>query len=180
MSTLIFIVVFVLLGLGVLFVAMSGGPGGARRRMGSQSRRSRRLAVAGFFVALLVLGFGVPAAVIAVANHDTAIPRANVSSLTAAQEHGRQLFAERCAACHTLKAANAMAEVGPNLDDLRPPKSLVLNAIQCGRARGNGQMASQIYQGKDAEDVASFVAKAVGNNPNGGQAGKCPPPGPGA
>ena len=38
----------------------------------------------------------------------------------------------------------------------------MLNAIEEGRARGNGQMAGGLYTGEDAEDVANFVAKAVG------------------
>ena len=66
------------------------------------------------------------------------------------------------AACHTLKASNAVAQVGPNLDQLRPPKALVLDAIAKGRANGNGQMAAQIYTGQDAQAVAAYVAKAAG------------------
>ena len=38
----------------------------------------------------------------------------------------------------------------------------MLDAIENGRARGNGQMAGGLYTGADAEDVANFVAKAVG------------------
>ena len=52
--------------------------------------------------------------------------------------------------------------MGPNLDDLRPPKELVLDAIENGRSRGNGQMAAGLYTGQDAEDVAAYVAKAAG------------------
>src|SRR3954469_23631787 len=157
-------VVFIVLGLTVLFVAMSGGPGGARRRMASQSRGTRRLALVNFVLGLLILGLGIPAAVIATVNNRNDIPQANVSNLTKAEEHGRQLFGERCRNCHTLKAANAVAQVGPNLDNLRPPKNLVLDAIHNGRARGNGQMAADLVEGQDADDVASFVAKADGQS----------------
>ena len=80
----------------------------------------------------------------------------------------RELFGLRCANCHTLQAANAIAQVGPNLDQIRPPKALVLDAIENGRARGNGQMAGGLYTGEDAEDVANFVAKAVGSAEQGG------------
>ena len=75
-----------------------------------------------------------------------------------------RLFGVRCVNCHTLKASNAIAQIGPNLDDLRPPKGLVLDAIKNGRARGNGQMAANLYTGQDAEDVANYVAKAVGQS----------------
>ena len=164
MALLAFTLVFIALGVGVLFVALSGGAGGARKRLASQSRGTRRLAVVNFVLGLLILGLGIPAAVIATVNSRNDVPSANVSNLTAAEKHGRELFGERCRNCHTLKAANAVAQVGPNLDDLRPPKSLVLDAINKGRARGNGNMAAQLVEGKDAEDVASFVAKAVGQS----------------
>ena len=91
------------------------------------------------------------------------IPPANVSDLTEAEKHGRELFGQRCANCHTLKASNAIAEVGPDLDTLRPNKALVLDAIKDGKSNGNGQMAAGLYTGQDADDVAAYVAKAVGS-----------------
>lgn len=162
MALLAFTLLFVSLGLGVLFVALSGGPGGARKRMASQSKRTRRIALINFLLAVVILGLGIPAAVIATVNSRNDIPAANVSNLTAAEKHGRQLFGERCHNCHTLKASGSVAQVGPNLDTLRPPKNLVLDAIHNGRARGNGQMAADLVEGKDADDVAAYVAKAVG------------------
>ena len=162
MSTLIFVLVWVALGLGLLLVAMSGGPGGVLKGLMSQTRGARRFAIVAFGVALLVLGFGVPAAVIAAVSSRDSIPEANVTSLTEAEKHGRELFGARCANCHTLQAANAIAAVGPNLDQLRPNRAVVLDALENGRANGNGQMAADLYTGQDAEDVAAFVAKAVG------------------
>lgn len=162
MAVLAFTLVFVALGLGVLFVGLSGGPSGARKRMGSQSKRTRRIALFNFVLAVLILGLGIPAAVIATVEDRNDIPEANVSNLTAAEKRGRELFGERCANCHTLKASKAVAQVGPNLDTLRPNKTVVLNAIQNGRAQGNGQMAADLVEGQDAEDVAAYVAKAVG------------------
>jgi mono/diheme cytochrome c family protein len=162
MSTLIFVLIWVVLGVGLVLVALSGGPGGAGQRMMSTSRRAGRVSAVLFTIALLVLGIGVPAAVIASVSSDDSIPEADVTNLTTAEKHGRDLFGRRCAQCHTLKAANAIAEIGPNLDTLRPPKGLVLDAIKNGRARGAGQMAANLYTGEDADDVAAFVAKAVG------------------
>jgi mono/diheme cytochrome c family protein len=163
-TTLVFVLVFVGLALTVLFVALSGGTSGARARLASQSRGTRRLALVNFVLGLLILGIGIPAAVIASVDSRNSIPTANVSNLSAAEEHGRDLFGQRCRNCHTLKAANAVAQVGPNLDNLRPPKNLVLDAIHNGRARGNGQMAADLVEGQDADDVAAFVAKAVGQS----------------
>jgi mono/diheme cytochrome c family protein len=168
MSALLFVLVWVVLGLGLLLIALSGGPGGALERLQTQSRTGRRVAVVGFFVTLVVLGGVVPAAVIAAIDNRNDIPEADVSNLTAAEKHGQELFARRCVFCHTLKAANAVAQVGPDLDALRPNKALVLDAIKNGRARGNGQMAAGIYEGQDAQDVAAFVAKAVGQTGGGG------------
>jgi mono/diheme cytochrome c family protein len=162
MLTLIFVIVWVALGLGLVLIAMSDGPGGVLARLHSQTRAGRKVAVTAFLLALAILGVGVPAAVIAAVESRNDIPEANVRNLTAAEQHGRQLFGQRCAVCHTLKAANAMAQVGPNLDDVQPTKQLVLDAIAKGRSQGNGQMAADLYTGKDADDVAAFVAKAVG------------------
>jgi mono/diheme cytochrome c family protein len=167
MTTLIFVLTWVVLGLGLLLIALSGGPSGALQRLQSQSRGSRKAAVVLFVVALLVLGVGVPLAVISSVEARDDIPEANVSNLTASEEHGRELFGQRCSICHSLKASNAVAQVGPNLDELRPPKALVLDALKKGRARGNGQMAAGLYEGKDADDVASYVAKAVGQTGQG-------------
>jgi mono/diheme cytochrome c family protein len=167
MTTLVFVLVWVVLGLGLLLIALSGGPSGALQRMQSQSRGSRKAWSVLFVIALLILGVGVPLAVISSVEARDDIPQANVSNLTSAEEHGRELFGKRCAQCHTLSASKAVAQVGPSLDTLRPPKELVLDAIEKGRARGSGQMGAGIYTGEDAEDVAAYVAKAVGQTGQG-------------
>jgi mono/diheme cytochrome c family protein len=162
MAVLALVLLFVLLALGAFFLAMSGGPSGARQKVQTQSRRGRKGAVALFVLALVVLGVAVPAYVIAQDKDRTAIPEANVTELTALQEHGRELFGQRCRNCHTLKAANATANVGPNLDDSPRAEALVLNAIIQGRAAGNGNMPRQVFEGEDAVAVAQFVAVATG------------------
>ena len=167
MLTVVFVLIWVILGLGLLLIALSGGPSGALQQLQSQSRGSRKAATILFVIALLVLGIGIPFAVISSVEARDDIPEANVSNLTAAEQHGRELFGMRCAQCHTLKASKAVAQVGPDLDTLRPPKELVLDAIKNGRSQGNGQMAAGLYQGEDAEDVAEYVAKAVGQTGQG-------------
>src|SRR6266545_5906077 len=165
MAVIVFLAFWILLGTGLLFIAISGGPSGARERLHTQSRRGRKGAFLIFAVVLLAFGIAVPiAASIGVRDNRDDIPSANISSLTSSQEHGRKIFSQYCRFCHTLKAANAVASVGPNLDDLKPTKALVLDAIHNGRARGNGAMAKDLVVGQDAQDVASFVSKAVGNN----------------
>ena len=162
MAVLIFVVVWVIIAIGLVFIGLSGGPKGARQRLHSQSRPARKISFFGFGLAVLVLGFGIPAAVIAAVEGRDSVPESNIKSLTAQEELGRELFVERCRQCHTLQAAAAVAQVGPSLDTLRPTKGLVLDAIKNGRARGNGAMAADLVVGEDAEAVAAFVAKAVG------------------
>jgi hypothetical protein len=167
-STLLFVVAFVGLGLGTLLFAMSGGRGGLSSTLHSQSRGSRRFASFAFVASLLLLGIVVPGAVIAGELNKTDIPHAQVDNLTPAEKHGAELFGRRCGLCHTLEAANAVARVGPNLDELAPNEKFVLDAIQKGRSNGNGQMPANIYTGQDAVDVAKFVAKSVGSSESSG------------
>lgn len=167
MAVAVFVGFWVLLGLGLVLVAMrrDRGQRAEQRRSPTQRRRNMALGVTGLLVSILALGIGIPVAVTEAVDDRDSIPEAGVYNLTANEKEGRALFGEACANCHSLKAANAVAQVGPDLDQLRPPKALVLNAIQNGRARGNGQMAAQLLEGQEAQDVAAFVAKAVGQTP---------------
>ena len=167
-SLILFVVAFVGLGIGTLLFAMSGGRGGVSSTLQSQSRGSRRFATFVFVASLLVLGIGVPAAVIAAEENKTDIPHAGIRNLTAEELHGQELFGRRCGLCHTLEASNSVAQVGPNLDQLAPNEKFVLDAIQKGRSNGNGQMPANIYTGEDAADVAKYVAKSVGASESSG------------
>ena len=167
-SLILFVVAFVGLGIGTLLFAMSGGRGGVSSTLQSQSRGSRRFATFVFVASLLVLGIGVPAAVIAAEENKTDVPHAGIRNLTEAELHGQELFARRCGMCHTLEASNSVAQVGPNLDEMAPNAKFVLSAIDNGVSRGNGQMPADIYTGEDAEDVAEYVAKSVGASESSG------------
>jgi mono/diheme cytochrome c family protein len=91
--------------------------------------------------------------------------------LTKREQAGRELFSHACVVCHTLAAVKSVGRIGPNLDirvgeDIPTPagrKALVENAIAEGRARGLGQMPALLYQGKEAEEVAEFVAAVAGH-----------------
>jgi mono/diheme cytochrome c family protein len=82
--------------------------------------------------------------------------------LTADEVTGRAFFAETCKACHTLAAVNAVARIGPDLDSLKPSAALVLYAIHNGFSGSSGAMPAGLYSGKDASDIASFVAAVAG------------------
>jgi len=168
---LIVIVLFWLLaGLGVFFIAMRGGPKGAREALYTESRAGHR-AVTVVIVITCLFGLLVPALVLAAnKNHKASITSSGVH-LTAAEQQGREMFARSCAVCHALKAANAVGQTGPNLDvrvgeqvsTAAGRKALVLSAISEGRARGLGQMPAVLYQGKEAEQIAEFVASVAGH-----------------
>jgi mono/diheme cytochrome c family protein len=162
MAVLAFVLLFLLLAFGAFFLAMTGGPKAKGRKR--EGRRSLGGVTALFVLSLLVLGVAIPAYVIATDKDRKSIPEANVKELTPLQEKGRELFGERCRNCHTLKAANATAKVGPTLDEPPRNKALVLDAIENGRAQGNGNMPAAVFEGEDAEAVAEFVAVATGGS----------------
>jgi mono/diheme cytochrome c family protein len=153
---------FILIGLTVVFFAFGGGVRGARSNLHRQGRAGRRTALVVTGAVIVLFGIAIPTVVIAANNHHQSKQAKGGLALNAAEQHGRQIFARNCATCHTLDAASAVGKVGPNLDDLRPPAGLVLNAIKLGRARGQGQMPAELVDGKDAKDVAKFVAATAG------------------
>ena len=158
MQTLLFVLFFLALGLSVVLVAMRSG---AKGPVLDSSRKGSRRALS-WLLALAIIAFvlAIPIAV-AVDGRD-ADATAGPLELNKQEQHGRQVFNQNCVQCHTLNASNSVQQVGPNLDDLRPPKALVLDAVEKGRARGQGQMPAQIVTGPDAEAVAAYVAKVAG------------------
>jgi mono/diheme cytochrome c family protein len=83
--------------------------------------------------------------------------------LSAAEVHGRELFIERCGSCHTLDAAGTVGQIGPNLGDISVTEADVRRAIMIG-GRGSGNMPQNLVTGKDARDVAAFVAANAGGS----------------
>jgi mono/diheme cytochrome c family protein len=166
-----FIAFWALLGLAVFFVAMRGG--GGRRRAEGEPEESKATQRGLLLVVVLAFAFGLIVPVFVLA--DNAKHKASVAvggvHLTADQQEGRELFARTCAVCHTLAATKSVGRIGPNLDERvgdeistsEGRKALVLSAILEGRARGLGQMPAELYQGKEAEDIASFVAAVAGH-----------------
>lgn len=70
-----------------------------------------------------------------------------------------------CAGCHTLADAGTTGTVGPNLDQAKPPLSIVVERV----TMGGGAMPSfkGTFTDKQIADVAAYVVKATGGNPNG-------------
>jgi mono/diheme cytochrome c family protein len=134
-----------------------------------ESKLSQRL-VTSVVVLAFVFGLVVPVLVLTANGADKASVGPGGVHLTAEEQHGRVLFSDTCAFCHTLAGANSVARIGPNLDvrlgseipTEAGRRALALNAIAEGRARGNGNMPAGLYQGREAEAVADFVAAVAG------------------
>ncbi len=92
-------------------------------------------------------------------------------------EEGQSLFQTNCGNCHTLYAAGTDGNFAPNLDELLAPsgppttesgieatKERVLNAVEHGvdSTTTPGRMPAGIIDGKQAEEVAEFVATTAG------------------
>jgi mono/diheme cytochrome c family protein len=172
LATILFLAFWVVLALGLTFVALRGGLSGVRETLQTQTRGGRK--VVSTIFAIVYVGFGIALPLVFLTgNHAKASAQFAGTKLTKADKRGRALFGQNCAVCHTLAAANADGKVGPNLDALAPPKSLVLRTIENGCLQnapatspqtclGYGTMPSNLVQGKDADDVADFVAKVAG------------------
>ncbi len=160
MEVLAIVLPFLLIGIGVIFVAFSGGPSAAREAYLTRGSTAFRIAVPVIYV---VGGLLVPALILA--NRGAAAGGTDVLASeqpTKEEEEGKTLFAERCASCHNLDAANARGVQGPDLDEVgKMSKKRVLTAIRIG-GTGEKQMPSGIYTGQDADAVAVYVTKVAG------------------
>lgn len=168
---IIAIVLFwVLLGISVFLIAMRGGPRGARQALYTESKIGQRAVMLGVAI-LIAFGIAVPTIVLAFNGEHKAAVAVGGVQLTPSEQRGRDLFAHACGVCHTLAAVKAVGRIGPNLDvrvgdDIATAsgrRALVLSAINEGRARGLGQMPAQLYEGREAEEVAEFVAAVAGH-----------------
>ena len=91
------------------------------------------------------------------------------------KSHGKQLFTEKCASCHTLAEAKASGKVGPNLDlSFRPSvkqgyeestiRQVVADQIKFPGDYGDEgpTMPKDLVEGSDVDDVAAYVAAVAG------------------
>ncbi len=78
----------------------------------------------------------------------------------AAGGEGKTIFTSNCASCHTLKAAGASGQVGPNLDELEPDMATVEKQVTGG---GGGMPAfGSILSPAEIKEVAAFVSSEAG------------------
>ena len=82
--------------------------------------------------------------------------------LTEEAEHGKMLFRQQCASCHSLAAVNARGVTGPNLDDIgEVTPERIQNAIKNG-GTGQDRMPAGLLEGEEAAAVAAYVSEVAG------------------
>lgn len=94
----------------------------------------------------------------------------NVKGDRADLVHGKQLFVERCGACHTLARAGTRGTVGPDLDAAF--RQSLADGFKRDTVEGvvkeqilwpttAGRMPAKIVKGQDAVDVAAYVGASA-------------------
>jgi mono/diheme cytochrome c family protein len=164
-----FVAFWIIVALGLVMVAARAGGGRPSRGV---TRAASQSALTLFVVTLAVFGIALPI-VMLLGNHNNASAQVGGLKLTQGQKTGRELFGQHCGVCHTLAAANTAGKVGPNLDLIMPSETLVAHTIANGclpnapsgsseSCLGYGVMPSDVVTGRNAQQVASFVAKVAG------------------
>jgi plastocyanin len=89
---------------------------------------------------------------------------------TANLVRGKQLFVQKCGACHVLGHAGTTGVVGPNLDDAFHQdradgvKSTSIQGLvdyQIRFPNTQGAMPAMLFKGQDAQDVAAYVGQVA-------------------
>ena len=105
---------------------------------------------------------------------------------------GEKLFVSNCGSCHTLRDAGTTGTIGPDLDYAFVQSRIdglgedtILQVVRAQIAypvttpsTGAPGMPANIYEGQDAEDVASYVASVAGLDAEGNPINPANPPKP--
>src|SRR5918997_2409565 len=131
MAAAAFVIAFIAIGVGVLFVAFSGGPSQAREAYLTGGRRAFK-----FIIPAIYIGLGLALPVLVIADRDRAeggVGHLKDKKPSTRISDGRDLFRATCASCHSLAAINARGVTGPNLDEIgQVTKGRILEAIENG------------------------------------------------
>lgn len=163
MEVIGFLAPWLLIGIAVMFVAFSGGPGRAREAYLTRGRTAFRIAIPLLYIAL---GIAIPAVVLANRGtregNSTALSQKTVRDQPGYIARGRTLFLENCSSCHTLDATNSRGVTGPDLDKIgKVTPERIKSAIQIG-GTGQGRMPAGLLQGDNADAVARFLSSVAG------------------
>ena len=104
--------------------------------------------------------------------NDVKQPDVKISGIAPEYQAGAKLFVERCSGCHSLGVVGAEGGAlkvkdrervdGPNFNVRKEDKDSILYAIRNGGFSG-AIMPQDIVVGKEAEQVADFLAKYAGH-----------------
>lgn len=171
-AIIIIAVVFTAISVAVAYAASRGTFRVVGDALQTTNRSGSRILVSTLVIVYVGCGIAVPLIFI-IGNRDSARALSGGVKLTAAAQVGHELFSQHCGMCHTLAAARAVGKIGPNLDNLRPTKALVLESIANGclqtssvsgsTCHGFGTMPADLVEGQQAQDIAAFVAQAAGH-----------------
>jgi mono/diheme cytochrome c family protein len=156
-----FVIAFLAIGIGVIFVAFSGGPSQAREAYLTGGRRAFKFLIPAIYVAF---GIALPALVLASGERkEGGVGHLKDKKPSEDVKEGRDLFRQTCSSCHSLAANNARGVTGPNLDQIgEVTKDRIVKAIELG-GTGQGRMPPRLLQGKDAEAVGIYLEEVAGN-----------------
>jgi mono/diheme cytochrome c family protein len=121
------------------------------------------LPIAGGLLFAILIGVWYTSAVWLYRQESSAAPVAKTSVVPASANAaaGKTVFESDCSSCHTLKAAGAGGQIGPNLDQLRPGFAQVQAKVESG---GGGMPSfSGTLSPQQIRDVAAFVATRAGD-----------------
>ena len=159
MEIIAFLLPFLLLGVAVVFISFSGGPGKAREAYLTRGNVGFKI---GIPILYLVMGIAVPALILA-NRGEAAGGRGSLEgdTLTAQTERGKGLFRQQCSSCHNLDAVNARGVTGPDLDEIgKITPARITGAIKKG-GTGEKRMPANLLEGEEAEAVAAYVSKVA-------------------
>lgn len=95
------------------------------------------------------------------ANGDGIPDKGSGGGVSPGEKDGKAIFAAAgCASCHTLAAAGSSGNVGPNLDQAKPSKALVVDRVTNGRGgmpSFKGQLSTE-----QIDAVAEYVSSSAG------------------
>ena len=160
MATFGLILLFLIAGSAVIFIAYSGGLGAARQAYLTGGSTFFKIAIPVLYIGL---GIAIPAVVIAGSDSKKGSTGALANqSAEGNLAEGKRLFQNTCASCHSLDAVNARGVHGPDLDGLgEMTEKRVLDAIKNG-GTAQGVMPANLLQGEAAESVAAYVSEVAG------------------
>lgn len=112
-------------------------------------------------------------AAVAVLAGAASLSACGAGSSNADYANGKTQFTQKCGSCHVMAAAGTKGVIGPNLDDaFRTARAegypastfegVVRYWISDAEQRAQPKMPRNLVTGKDADDVAAYVAVSAG------------------